>query len=490
MHLRFATAAPANSGASGEYVCQAGDASDYQPNLIMRCLNSPSVLNSLELKIVDRVPTELRHVLVVNAGDGRLARAIRDKVGAGVVVSVVTIHPSFLEFVDDFEGRSSNPWDLAWYNERVAAHGAFDYVVLYHLHEFWRGELFQYQRLLNLVKPGAVVWTSLLNAQSLRLMTRFIPPLRLGFSALSDPLRCVVNVDFASLLDFIGKNGGVVTDLWGMLDQNAQEFCQQQPSKPTQWESRGVKVSIGTFADAFLWGAMVVAIGFKVRTDPATLPVPSLSFSAFSGNLLQALIFPYPDIQMHEGLLSMAQFEMDAWRKAPASAVGQLPRFVLDQLGDMNQPKRVLLVGSGWGRELVLLKRQFPKWDWVGYDGNRELVAMGKSVVFDAGASAVDGPLTAPLPFADRSFDCVISLGYFSTLFEAAARHLAAEVCRVARGGIHHLEDGRGPDQGMQLKTYSLKSIYSELGRESNAQPLLADGLPSGMYLLTVASVA
>src|SRR4051794_9342040 len=123
----------------------------------MRCLNSPPILNSLENKIVETAPTDARHVLVVNAGDGRLPRAIREKVPAAKI-TVVSIHPGMLGFVDDFDGRTASAWDIDWYSAQVAQHGPFDYIVFYQLHEFWHGELFQFQRILKLAKPGAKVW--------------------------------------------------------------------------------------------------------------------------------------------------------------------------------------------------------------------------------------------------------------------------------------------------------------------------------------------
>src|ERR1051325_10889802 len=163
----------------------------------MRCLNSPPILNSLETKIVASTPEGARHILVVNAGDGRVARAIVDKAGGAAKASVVTIQKDMLHWVDDLEA-GNRPWDLEWYAAQTAKHGAFDFVVLYQLHEFWRGELHTLQRLLGLAKPGAHIWVSFANAQSARLLGGFLPPVRVGFSSLADPLRLGPNVDFAS----------------------------------------------------------------------------------------------------------------------------------------------------------------------------------------------------------------------------------------------------------------------------------------------------
>lgn len=456
----------------------------------MRCLNSPAVLNSLETRIIEAVPAGVRHVLVVNAGDGRLARAIQEKIGAEGVVSVVTLQPGLTPHIADFKASGSNPWDLAWYSTLVSTHGAFDYVVLYQLHEFWRGELFQLQRLVYLARPGATIWASFFNAQAQRLIARFLPPVRLGYWCLADPIRCAVNLDFASYLDFAGKAGAAVTELWGMLDQNAEEFCQKQPGKPAQWESRGIKVTVGTFADAYLWGAAAVGVAFQTRGGAALPASPKITYSPYSSNLLQALTLPYPDHQTTEGVLAAARFEIDAWRSAPAKEAGSLTRFLIEQIGGTDKAKRILVVGSGWGRELLVLKQQYPAWDWTGVDRDRELVALGADLVSAAGVSSVAAGPDGLLPFGDRSFDAAVSLGAFSTLYEPAAKQLAKEVRRVTSGGLYHLEDGRGPDQGMQFKTYSLKAVYSELGCESTVQPVLVDGSPVGMYMLNVAAPA
>lgn len=457
---------------------------------VMRSLNSPPILNALESKIVETLPTDARHILVVNAGDGRLPRALRDKLGSGVVISLVSLQAGLAREVDDFESPGTQPWDFEWYAARTAAHGAFDAVVLYQMHEFWHGELRQLQRLLGLACPGALVWTSFLNSQANRMIARFLPPIRLGFSSLADPTRLGANIDFASYLDFVSRIGAGLVELWGLLDQNAQEYCQKQPAQPVQWESRGTKVTIGTIADAFLWGAAVVGFAFRLPGGPAAPPAPNVSFSSYGAALLQALTLPYPDLQTSEGVLAGAQFEIEAWRKKPAAELGSLPKLLLDRVGEAGTPRRVLLVGCGWGRDLLWLKRHYPLWEWVGWERRAPLLEMGRELLAEGGVTAVSSDWASPLPFDAGAFDIAISLGCFSTLYEPAARHLAREVRRVTKGAIHHLEDGRGPKQAMQLKSYSLKAVYSEIGCESTVQPVLSQGEPTGMYLLAVPAPA
>jgi ubiquinone/menaquinone biosynthesis C-methylase UbiE len=456
-------------------------------SITMRHLNSPAVLNSLENKIVEAVPADAKHVLVVNAGDGRLARAIREKCGDRTKLTVITIQPDLASAVDDFATRAENPWDLEWLAAQGAAHGAFDFLVFYQLHEFWRGELYELKRMLELAKPGAAVWASFLNAQANRMVARFLPPVRVGYSSLADPFRCVPNIDLASFLDFVGQVGDV-TDLWGMLDQNAAEFCEKPLAQPVVWEYRGLKISIVTVADAFLWGATVTAVGFQLNGGVAAPSRPRISYSPYGASLLQALLLPYPDVQTREGMLAAARFEVSAWRRgALAGSVGELARFLAEHAGETDKPKRVLLVGCGWGRDLLLLKRHYPAWEWVGFDRNRELLDLGKEVIAGEKLTASAAGPDEAIPFSDQSFDLAVSLGYFSSLYEPAALRLAQEVCRVTRGTIYHIEDGRGPEHAMQLKSYSLPNVYAQAGASATAQPVLVSGKPSGMYLLKAA---
>ncbi len=451
----------------------------------MRCLNSPSILNALETRIVESIPDGIRHVLVVNAGDGRLARAIREKTGGAAKVSAITRHPEFLGMLDDLDGQGTQAWDLEWHRNQTARHGGYDFVVLYQLHDFWRGDFFDLQRVLGLAQPGATVWTSFLNSQSVRMISRFIPPIRLGLSSLADPLRNAPNIDFASYMDFATVFGGGLLELWGMLDQTAQEYCQKPPTAPVEWETRGTKVSVGSLADAFLWGGSVVGVAFKLKGGTSTSPShPKVSFSPYSTNLLQGLLLPYPDLQMRQGILGAALLELEAWEKNPSAPVAPVAKFLLEQMGDTTQKKRILLVGSGWGRDLLVLGAAFPQWEWVGYEPNAELAEMGRRFTDAAGLKVVSVAVGERLPFDDASFDGAVSIGFYSGIHQTAASAVAREVRRVTKGTVYHLEDGRGVDHGMQLKSYSLKEVYSDLGLPAVVQPVLVDGVGSGMYLL------
>lgn len=454
----------------------------------MRCLNAPGALNALEAKIVESTPAGAVHILVVNAGDGRLVRAVREKSG-GAHVSAVSLNPEFGRYLDDIPNVGTSPWDLEWYEQQVAAYGPFDYVVLYQLQEFWQGGLDQLSRLLALAKPGALVWTSFLNAQSIAAVGRYFPPVRLGAATLADPTRARSNLDFASFVDFANFTGNRLIEVWGMLDAKAHEYCQSQPKEPVQWELRpGVNVTVASIADAFLWGASVVGIGFQIKGGESSIQ-PKVSGSKASTALLQVLLEPYPDIQGRELALFIARREVELWQQQPNDQkLGPLAEFFLQHIGESELPKRVLLVGSGWGGDLLTLKRHRPAWDWVGAEPSAEKAALGKPLLEAAGLQAVTFDPEGTLPFADREFDLVLSLGHFSTIYEPAARHLSKELLRVAKAEIYHLEDARGPDVSLQLKQYSLQNVYAEHGKQATLQPVLVQGKPSGRYLLKVSA--
>lgn len=438
--------------------------------------------------MAEGVSPQAKHVLVVNAGDGRLPRAIQEKLGAGVRWSIVTLQSGLMRHVTDFDGVGTDAWNMGWHEARVAEHGPYDAVILYQLHEFWRGGLYELHRLFALAKPGAAVWVSMVNAQATRMSSRFLPGSRLGFMTLADPTRAAASIDYASVVDFVIRSEGRLTQVWGLLDAEAQEYCQKKVGHTVTWETRGTKIPIGTLADAFLWGASVTAVAFQTKGGGGPAPTPRISFAPYSASLLQALLVPYPDEQSRDAALCAAQWDVAAWRRAPDKKPGRVIEILLEQIGGREQRRRALIVGVGWGRDLLLMKRSVPAWEWVGVEAEPRLLALGADLRAAESATAVSAAIGESLPFADGSFDIAFSFGCFSTLYEPAAQNLASEMRRVTKGTIHHLEDGRGPEHEIQLKHYSLKNVYLGLGSESHLQPVLVDGKPNGLYFCNVAS--
>jgi len=110
---------------------------------------------------------------------------------------------------------------------------------------------------------------------------------------------------------------------------------------------------------------------------------------------------------------------------------------------------RVLDLGSGSGTFAILIGREVPGALVEGLDADPEMVeaARRKAALAGSGALFHLGDATR-LPFADASFDRVVSSLFFHHLSPAGKRRAAAEIARVLRpGGELHVADwGAAPN--------------------------------------------
>lgn len=450
----------------------------------MRCLNSPPDLNSLETKILESVSANARHVIVVNAGDGRLARAIREKLGDSVAIKVVEERSDLRPYLDDFEGIGSDPWNVSWYEKQAEAHGPVDSLIFYQVHEYWSGEVETFARILRLLGPEGSCWVAFLNFLATRNLERMLPPLQLSWTSLADPVRLARQVDLASWLAYFEQIKAEPLQLWGLLDPQAFEYCQNRPKEAGEWGLRGMKIKVSTLADAFLWGASVCAVEVRSAREGAAPRQPTFSGAPYSGLLFQALVYPYSSAISRQGELLVAEQEAETWKKEGKAEVGNLVEFYFSRIDDAPEVRSALLLGAGWGKDLVALKRFKPEWEWTGVDFLPEKVELGRQELAAEPIRLELAGLGERLPFEDDSFDVVLSLGQFSTLHYPAGKQLAEEALRVARKGVYFLEDSRGPDHSMHLKIYSLRAIYAGLKKDATVEPILLQGNNTGMYVL------
>ena len=107
----------------------------------------------------------------------------------------------------------------------------------------------------------------------------------------------------------------------------------------------------------------------------------------------------------------------------------------------------VLDVGAGTGTLALMLKERVPGAAVTGLDADPEILAQARAKAAAAGAEVefVEGSGTA-LPFADASFDVVLSSLFFHHLSDADKRVAASEAARVLRpGGRLHVADWGRP---------------------------------------------
>lgn len=108
---------------------------------------------------------------------------------------------------------------------------------------------------------------------------------------------------------------------------------------------------------------------------------------------------------------------------------------------------RVLDVGAGTGTLAIMIKRQEPEAQVIGIDGDPHILSIarkkdarsGTKVAFDAGNAAA-------LPYADQSFDRVLSTLVMSLLSREEKTLAIGETYRVLRsGGEPHIADFSRP---------------------------------------------
>jgi len=456
----------------------------------MPSINSLSILNPLEERILATVPATAKHVAVIGDGDGRLARAIKTKLGADVRVFVVEQRIGLHRYLGDFSDVGDDPWDFSAFEVEAQKHGLFDFLVFYGLHEYWRGQLRRFQQIVALARPATTLWVTFVNSSALRYIEQELPPLRLSADALAAPARFWGRIDYASWMAYGAMLNVRIESVWGLLDHASFQFCQSAVKAGTvDWEIKGAKIQARTAAEIIHWGAAYVGIQMLVQPEAQSgEAAQALGGAAFHPQLFQSLVYPFPEVDSEESELAWAETELRAVRANRDSLrPSHLVEFVLGLIEEADSVRDVLVVGAGWGRDVCMIKKARPSWHCAGVECSKNLRSMGEDFCQQEGLQIKSFNLGEKLPFDDKSFDVVLTLGFMSKLYDQAALAVVKELLRVGRKGIYHLEDGRGPEQALKLKHNSLGSVYAHYGYTSEPKPVLIQGQDSGFLFYKVA---
>jgi ubiquinone/menaquinone biosynthesis C-methylase UbiE len=106
------------------------------------------------------------------------------------------------------------------------------------------------------------------------------------------------------------------------------------------------------------------------------------------------------------------------------------------QLGSGNGDRRVLDVGCGTGTLAVRAARAAPGVEVTGLDADPAILVRARERATGAGLEIdFDQALSTALPYADASFDLVVSTLFFHHLRDDDKRGTAKEILRVLRPG-------------------------------------------------------
>ena len=449
----------------------------------MDAINSPLGINPLQAGIVDQLGTKVKVGIVIGGGDGRLAREIEEKIQGATVYNVedrAVLHAYRKSDV-------SAIWDVAQYEALAKKHGGFDFIILQNIHEYWGGQLASLKEILQLLKPDGRCWLSFYNGSNLHEIGRRIPPYVTGYEQLGSPMDHWPRMDLTSWMIYFSDLGMSVKTVWGVLQEEAYEYCKKSPKvKPMEWKTKDFGVMVEDIGDAFILGASVMCL--QVSPEPEAGENIQTQFMGVSGNasMIQAILLPHDSDCGKEMDLFRAQVQLEAQQYEGEDESHPFMDMFVEQLADFGDVKRVLVVGCDWGADMLALKGIKKEWDVVGIEGNRDIVDLASELMKDSGIAVEWFDEQKAFDYKDGEFDLVISLRYFSRIYYPLAVKLAQQMVRVAKKGVAHFEDYRGPEVSLKLKSYDIPSIYKDMGMEYEARPLNIEDKPSGMYFIKV----
>lgn len=449
----------------------------------MECLNSPVGLNPIEEFILKKIPKNAKVGVILGASDGRLSREIKKQISNTIKVYNVESRTPLHPYLQDQGSFGKLPWDLNWYEKIAEASKGFDFVILYNIHEYWDGKLETLHKILQLLKPKGFGFMSFYNSTAIYESSRHLPPINIGYDRLSNPLDVYPRMDLASWMLYLYDVGMQIDDVVGILDQRAHEFCKSGAKKEVTWKVKDLSVRVKDMGDAFILGAPILC--FKFSAFNFKNPVwPKFSGILAQPGIIQTVLFPFADYFSDE----YAEFRTSVEVLSYDGKKGVDPylEFFVNQLADFKQVKNVLVVGCGWGVDLLGLRKLKPDWSITGIDRCAVDIAMSSTLMKENHIITQPFDPEKPLPFKDKVFDLVFSLKYFSGINPPLAKHLAKEMLRITKLGIAQFEDFRGAEVSMQLKSYDIPGIYQALGTKPIAYPVEMNGESTGMYILKV----
>ena len=134
----------------------------------------------------------------------------------------------------------------------------------------------------------------------------------------------------------------------------------------------------------------------------------------------------------------------------------------LIQRADIHAGQHILDLGCGTGTLTVMLKLSAPEAEITGLDGDAEVLSIAKSKAAQGGVNIQwQYGMAYKLPYADRSFDTVVSSLVIHHLVRADKARTFREVHRILRpGGAFHIVDFGHPFSALtRLEAATLRNL-------------------------------
>ena len=440
----------------------------------MACPNATQVLNALELRILDATDKNTKHALIVGAGDGRLANAMRKHVSDEITFTLIEPKASLRKLLGEFENVGADPFDVEWIKEQVEKKGAIDSLIFYNIHEYWQANLNDFRQIVGLLSEEGKAWVSFLNGSARNVMHHFLPQDVASYGGLAQPAAVSARMSYGSWISYLSMMFCQTEQVWALLDPETYEFVQNAKGAEGQLESielklRELTLKVTSLQDAFMWGGMFVAVQFRPQKANEESKAPMFTAAAFNSNLYQSLLVPYPDNSLSQVSDFLAETEAKQWEAKEAKELNPIGKLLLKEIEAIGDVKSLLLIGAGWGRDLYLLKQAKPEWTITGLESSPHKVALGKKVFSNSDIDLRTVDPEVALPFEDASFDLVVTSGFLCQYHAPVSNRVISECTRVGKKGVFHLEDARGPVQSLQLKTLTILQSYKQLGFDNVA---------------------
>jgi ubiquinone/menaquinone biosynthesis C-methylase UbiE len=148
-------------------------------------------------------------------------------------------------------------------------------------------------------------------------------------------------------------------------------------------------------------------------------------------------------------------------------------------LASIQPGMRLLDLGCGTATLTILVKQLHPEADLVGIDGDLNVLAVARAKAAQSGENIrLDHGMADQLPYADRSFDRVLSSLVFHHLNKGAKQRALQEVYRVLRPGGELIFMDIGPPH-----TPWTRFISKFMRRMEEASDNIQGALPGMMQL-------